>query len=363
MTFGFSSKVGESNFIGQHGDGMKMGINAIIRQTKGSRDQPPQVFYVTGKKQWDFFYVDDLLEAHQTQSKLPKVHGVLTQIIAFPRQSVKFEHFLFLRPAVDVLEIDLGGRPRVGAILLDERLRHHIFAKGVFVQKRADRTVGLHYGIDIWQDVEISRDRVGLQDNEECSNAAFDIWRSLFESSERARQLYIDLLIEHDSCIETRYIAEQLEKKDALLLLDQLLKDKGNDVFFYHAEDTGESVRIIEQVLKKKPFLLPREFCRALLKCEVITTPEQARMKRFRSLLSSKYYNGDSPQLKYTAHLIEAFLRMDPDMAPFRDCFYFKSASANMGVEIVVDDGKVLLHDLTLSSVFIHRKPRFIMCY
>ncbi len=43
------------------------------------------------------------------------------------------------------------------------------------MQKRPDRTVGLHYGVDIWQDVEISRDRVGLQDDEECSDAAFDM--------------------------------------------------------------------------------------------------------------------------------------------------------------------------------------------
>ncbi|KAK0473970.1 hypothetical protein IW261DRAFT_1569340 [Armillaria novae-zelandiae] len=370
MTFGFSSKVGDSDFIGQHGDGMKMGINAIIRQKEDDHEHPPEVFYVTGKKQWDFLYVDDLLEAHQTQSKVPKVHGVLTQIIRFPLKSVRFEDFLFLRPAVDVLgtvisSIDRRGtvRHRVGVVLLDERLRHHIFVKGVFVQKRPDHTVGLHYGIDIWQNVEISRDRVGLQDDGECSNAAFRIWRSLFESSERARQLYIDLLIQHDSCIETRYIVEQLGKADAHLFFDQLRKDKGENVFFYHAEDAGETVRIIEQVLKKKPFLIPREFCRALLNCMVIITPEQARMKRFRCLSPSKYYNGDTPQLQYTAYLIKAFLDMDPDMMRFWDCFHFKSASANMGVEIVVDGGKVLLHDLTLSSVYIHRKPQFIMCF
>lgn len=150
---------------------------------------------------------------------------------------------------------------------------------------------------------------------------------------------------------------------DAHLLFDQLRKDKGDGIFFYHADDAGESVRIIEQVLKKKPFLIPRDFCQALLKCEVIITPEQARMKRFRSLSASKRYNGDSPQLKYTAHLIKAFLDMDPDMIRIWDCFHFKSASANMGVEIVVDGGKVLLHDLTLSSVYIHRKPQFVMCF
>ncbi len=86
-------------------------------------------------------------------------------------------------------------------------------------------------------------------------------------------------------------------------------------------------------------------------------------MKQFRSLSASKHYNGDSPQLKYTAHLIKTFLDMDPDMIRFWDCFHFKSASANMGVEIVVDGGKVLLHDLTLSSVYIHRKPQFVMCF
>ncbi|KAK0186008.1 hypothetical protein F5146DRAFT_1124715, partial [Armillaria mellea] len=66
--------------------------------------------------------------------------------------------------------------------------------KGVLVQKRAGRKLGLYYGIDIWQNVKLSRDRVGLHDDAECSNAAFNIWRSLFEHSERARQPYIDVL-------------------------------------------------------------------------------------------------------------------------------------------------------------------------
>ncbi|KAK0455230.1 uncharacterized protein EV420DRAFT_1765660 [Desarmillaria tabescens] len=239
MAFGFSSKAGKSDFIGQHGDGMKMGVNAIIRPE--GLTHPPEVFYVT---------------AHQTESKKPNVHGVLTQVIGFPQKSVQFDDFLFLRPAVDTLEgfetKFRGRRERVGSILLDERLRHHIFAKGVFVQKRAGRKFGLYYGIDIWQDVEISRDRVGLQDDGQCSDAAFSIWRSLFQGSERARQLYIDLLINHDSCLETRYIVQQFEEVDAQLLFGQLQKDKGDDLFFYHAEDAGESVRIIEQVLKKK---------------------------------------------------------------------------------------------------------------
>ncbi|KAK0186009.1 hypothetical protein F5146DRAFT_165470 [Armillaria mellea] len=50
-------------------------------------------------------------------------------------------------------------------------------------------------------------------------------------------------------------------------------------------------------------------------------------------------------------------------MTRLRDLFVFKSASADIGVEIVVDDGKVLLHELTLSPVFVHRKPQFTRCY
>ncbi|KAK0441407.1 hypothetical protein EV421DRAFT_1904864 [Armillaria borealis] len=350
MSFGFSSKAGESHFIGQHGDGMKMGINAIIRPE--GMTHPPKVIYVTGKKKWDFLYIDNLLEAHQTVSKKPNVPGVLTQVFGFPLKSVKFDDFLFLRPAVDTLE--------ASEIKFRGRTEH---VKGVFVQKRAGHKLGLYYGVDIWQNIKISRDRVGLQDDAECSNAAFNIWRLLFEDSERARQLYIDLLIEHDSCLETRYIVQQLEEDEAELLFNQLRKDKGDDVFFYHAEDAGESVRIIEQVLRKRPFPIPREFYHALLQCNVIVTPEVARTKRFRNLASSAYYNGNSPQLKYTAHLIEAFLDLDPDMTRLRGCFHFKSASADIGVEIVVDGGEVLLHELTLSSVFVHRKPQFAMCY
>ncbi|KAK0455272.1 uncharacterized protein EV420DRAFT_1481510 [Desarmillaria tabescens] len=110
--------------------------NAIIRPE--GLIHPPEVFYVTGKKQWDFLDTDDLLKAHQTESKKLNVCGILTKAIGFPQKSAQFDDLLLFRPAVDTLE---GLETKIRGH--HERISPYM-QKAVFVQKRAGRKFGLH---------------------------------------------------------------------------------------------------------------------------------------------------------------------------------------------------------------------------
>ncbi|KAF9060286.1 hypothetical protein BDP27DRAFT_429220 [Rhodocollybia butyracea] len=124
LTFGNTSKKGKTGFIGHHGDGLKMGVNVMIRET---REFPSCVIFVTGKHRWDFCYDDSgILMAHQTNSGLPKVNGVLTQIRNFPIRQVYFDRFLFLKPPKERLSSEMNVY-KIGSILLDEEYKEQIF--------------------------------------------------------------------------------------------------------------------------------------------------------------------------------------------------------------------------------------------
>ncbi|KAF9060285.1 hypothetical protein BDP27DRAFT_429216 [Rhodocollybia butyracea] len=148
------------------------------------------------------------------------------------------------------------------------------------------------------------------------------------------------------------------------LLFAQLREDKGAETFFYFAEDTTEPVRIIEQVLKRKPVWIPKRFCSVLLNCEVIRTPEQERKRKFKNLdVSGRYREHCSTQSIHTYHVVEAFLDYDaPTMQHYHNHYQFKKAPSETDIEAVPDDEGLLIHELTLSTVYIHEKPQFKMC-
>lgn len=239
----------------------------------------------------------------------------------------------------------------------------------MFVQKK-QRNNGLKYGVDIWHDVHIGRDRVGLEDDVECAEAVYQIWQSLFPESPHARQLFVSLLLESPECIEAQFIADEefMTLEDGEILFKQLREDKGNVSFFYDAHgDTTEAVRIIEQVLKRKPVPIPKQFHAALLRHDIIRTPEQQRKFKFKGFEVSDRYDDQDSQVGHTHHIVEAFLSYDAStMECYRGRYKFKEAPVETGVEVVPDgEGgslELLFHDLTLSRVYIHDKPQFKMC-
>ncbi|KAJ7600770.1 hypothetical protein C8J56DRAFT_17378 [Mycena floridula] len=269
----------------------------------------------------------------------------------------------FLHPPEKVLEAEFSGGVdgNPGRVLLDERHRQCIFVKGVLVDKSGTDT-DIFFGVDILFPVKISRDRVGLEDQDELAEAVFRIWQALIKVSEEARRMYLDLLQNHPYALETANAASYLKKPEAQLLFQQLRKDKGDGVFFYTNKDGGEALRIIDHVLKKKAHLIPERLHQSWLKHDIIKTPNQARLDVFRNLQSSERYRDCSSQSQYTAHILKAFLDIIPEMNPCRDAFSFRKADPDIGVEIIPDKGKFLLHDLTLSSVYVHRSKSYEIC-
>lgn len=238
--------------------------------------------------------------------------------------------------------------------------------KGVYVQTKRGKQ-GLKYAIDIWSSVAISRDRIGLEDDNACASATYAVWRSLFKDSERARALYVDILLHDEHRLEVSHFQWDATRDDALFLFEELKRRSAANAFFFYAVDSVEPTRIIEQVLKKTAVHIPEGFYLGLLNHKIIKTPEEARFTNFRALEGSVHYDdATSLQMRHTSHVIRAFLAHDSEMARFQDSFAFKAAPREMGIEIIIDKvhvpQRLLLHELTLSPVWVHAKNLFRMC-
>ncbi|KAF9031685.1 hypothetical protein BDZ89DRAFT_1063829 [Hymenopellis radicata] len=351
MTFGATTKADTEELAGEHGDGMKMGINAIKRpEYEGVElgpDEIPDVHYITGTVQWDFAYNDEAsLEVRETKADIPFVPGVLVRIVRFPRQDVHIDRFLFLRPPATCMTTELGS------VLLDNRLANEIYVKRIHVLSYDC----LKYGVNIMKNVSLSRDRDGFHTDYDIAKASYPIWARLFVTDVKAKDLYLELLLGNWTSVEVIYAEKLMKLRELKLIWKHLREQKGQDIFFY-CIDSQSDLRITETVLRKKPYGLPQKFYALLSKHHLIQTPEQARTEQFRNLEASLIPKRPLPQVHFTLHLIDAFLRREKEMACYRDAYSFKAAPPNMGIEVDTGLGRnIFINDCTLSYVYVHMK-------
>ncbi|EIM82518.1 uncharacterized protein STEHIDRAFT_114416 [Stereum hirsutum FP-91666 SS1] len=235
---------------------------------------------------WAFGYdAFDELSYYARKSKF--VDGVMTQIHHLPWTATDFDRFLFLRPPTSTFPETAEQRAenKIGWVLLDERHRSKIFVKGVLIRAEDDKTTGLHYGVNFTKEIPLDRDRSGLDDRSEASKAIYQIWKPLLLSSNDARRKYIDLLLHHDQTLDVIELPASITREVASALVVALREEHGEDALFYWANETTESVRIIQSSLKRTPFLLTKLFWMALRQHNTIMSPEEAREKAFTKLL------------------------------------------------------------------------------
>lgn len=229
--------------------------------------------------------------------------------------------------------------------------------KGVFIRAEDDDTTGLHYGVNFTKDIPLSRDRSGLVSRSEASKEIYQIWKPLLLASNDARKKYIDLLLHHDQTLDVIELPGNITPEVASALVVALRDEYGEDAFFYWADETTESVRIIQSSLQRTPFLLTKLFWTALRQHNTIMSPEEAREKAFTKL--PPYYPDESrSQIEsQTMHTIRAFFKLDPNTSRRFKTWSFKSCHFDLSsVEISVGDETYLSDQLLKPAyVFYHR--------
>ena len=167
LLFGHSTKTNRSDTIGKFGEGLKLGVLALVRagfpvkirsgdevwvpkiERSDKFDAKVLVFYVnTGRERKNRVQVEIEGVAQETYEKLD-------------------EHFLFLARIKDGEQI----KTRAGTLLLADRFRGKLFVKGTFVQQDDE----YRFGYDL-ADAEIDRDRKMLARFDVRARTA-EIWR------------------------------------------------------------------------------------------------------------------------------------------------------------------------------------------
>ncbi|KAA1474379.1 hypothetical protein DENSPDRAFT_326921 [Dentipellis sp. KUC8613] len=349
---GGSSKGSNPHLIGQYGDGLKMGINALLREDAS-------VLYHTENDVWVFGYLEDRLFYHEKKSTRC-VDGVIVQVRNIPLHSLALDRFLFLRPPTSILTYSQVTGWTRGCVLLDDKHRSHIYVKGILVREEKDKTTGLVYGINIAEDISMSRDRSALEDRTDAAEAIFRIWQPLLLTSDDARTRYLDLLQNNERVLDVEGV-EDLNPACAKALLSTLQKQHSDTAFFFYSRETTDARRIIEDYLHKKPVLLTESLYDALRVHKTILTPAEAQEKAFRSLPPVEPDEQASIYVRHVLHSIRALLHLDVQTARFLKSLAFKSGHFDV-LEISVTGDQVHLTENLLKLDYVHKKPGYSAC-
>ncbi|KAA1474362.1 hypothetical protein DENSPDRAFT_840926 [Dentipellis sp. KUC8613] len=344
---GGTSKGSKPHLIGQYGDGLKIGINALMREEA-------RVLYHTKHQIWVFGYLRDHLLFFKKKSRR-NVNGVLVQVRNIPWNSLGLDRFLFLRPPKEILCSDKDTGWTKGCVLLDERHRSHIYVKGILVRLETDQTTGLVYGINIAGDISMSRDRSALEDRSHAAEAVFNIWQPLLLTSDDTRIRYLALLKDHERALDVEGI-KGLSPACAKVLLATLREQHVDNAFFYHAQETSDERHVIEEYLHKEPVLISKTLYHALRAHKTIMTPMEAQKKMFHSLTPVQPDEVGSLYVKHVIHSFRALLHLDTRTLRFLSSYSFKSAHFD-NLEISVMGDEIHLSANLLNSEYVHRKP------
>lgn len=194
LLLGTTSKADDTSTIGKFGEGLKLGVLALVRSGHEVRIQ-------TGDENWTPYierserFKADVLKFDITKRRgdietdivRVKVGGVTKEIWATLK-----ERFLFVAKLKDKDAIETSH----GRLLLAGRFRGKIFVKGIFVQDRAESS----YGYD-FHDADIDRDRKMVASWDLRAKTS-RIWREASVTRPDLLNIFLDLCEKKDPDVE-----------------------------------------------------------------------------------------------------------------------------------------------------------------
>jgi hypothetical protein len=202
LLLGFSSKTKKDYLVGQFGEGLKVGILAMIREKK-------TVTMKTGDEIWTFCLLEDHNFSEQVLSVVmepipkPIVNDLQEPTLATLSQyqttctticNVSIEEwdtfsrdFLFLRKPKEWVETNIGY------LILDPLYKHKLFVKGFWIADLKDD--GLLFGVNL-KKMELDRDRRAVVKRHDIENQVSDIWSKSIVKRQDLVPVFFDLLMQ-----------------------------------------------------------------------------------------------------------------------------------------------------------------------
>ncbi len=183
LLFGHTTKTDRSDLIGKFGEGLKLGVLALVRAGHGVKIRSGSEVW-TPKIERSEKFDADVLVFYIEKGREPK-NRVQVEIGNVAEESWnRFDdHFLFLAKHPKNTTIKTSH----GTLLLDERYKGRVYVKGIFVQ-----TADLLHGYDLLN-ADVDRDRK-MVDSFDLGHRTQGIWREAMAARPDLIDKFVEML-------------------------------------------------------------------------------------------------------------------------------------------------------------------------
>ncbi len=212
--FGHTTKAGDARTIGEYGEGLKLGVLALVREGYEVRiDVGSDVWtarFLNSRK-----YKAKILAFDIEKDVNPNNENVTVTVkgVSASEYFAAIKRFLRFYPAEVIKE---GTSSFYGYVLTEAQFRGRIFVKGVWVQDYE----GLEFGYDFGNSVELNRDRNLVSDFEISWTAAHVIEEVLKGDCSREFLVRIYNVLEKEESVEAQRLARSLSTESKAKLAD-----------------------------------------------------------------------------------------------------------------------------------------------
>ncbi|KAF5356445.1 hypothetical protein D9758_009499 [Tetrapyrgos nigripes] len=399
-----NNKDSNIDYIGGHGEGMKVGILALVaahiraemrkewyRQSDdGSGDRDYDVRYFTGSNIWKFdvsagrsLSQDPQLRVHFTNSTSAEVKPetkVVVGGLSRANADKYFDNFLFLNiPSSDVIlrtrQDDKECRGYVLTANTDKRYLTRLYNKGILVIDYTDSTKNgqapeLHFGYNIFRRLSLGRDR-DLPLNNLLVELITLIWSDLImEEMNDSEDIkapvkeiscrYLGLFHDDPFCLDISGARSHLPREVVKHLFSKYLAQKkaehnGSHIWIVSnmSGEKGRSERKILDSLGWVPISPPNKLLSLFEEHSLIVSAEEKQKKLFVGLGSRDVSDISTA---FASHVIHSLSLLIPNIGETTHITSeWKASNPSLDLDALLHDRtKLFLNDRNLSAGYVH---------
>lgn len=248
LLFGHTTKLGRGDMIGKFGEGLKLGMLALVRAGHSVKIR-------TGSEVWtpilekSELFGTDVLVVNIDRGREPKnrIRVEIRGISESQWEEIRGS-FLFLQKPKKGTYVDTSG----GRLLLSDEHLGKVFVKGIFVKKHPE----LHFGYDLL-DIELDRDRK-MVDDWSLQYKTRSVLAEAMGSSDDLLSAFEDMLSANSAevkLIDSSNASYSIPRNAATFIAAKFLRDNGSNAV--PVCTLGESVEI--EHLGKKPVIVSKQ--------------------------------------------------------------------------------------------------------